>query len=51
MRIIQGPVKYELQMKWTPTYVQHKASNCKTWGIDYSDYNMHLYKLNILEEY
>ena len=25
MRITQGTVKYKLQMKQTPTYVQHKV--------------------------
>jgi len=41
MRIIQGIVKYKLQMKQTPTHVQHKTNTYKIWDIDHGNYNIH----------
>ena len=39
MRITQGIVKYESQMKQIPTHVQYKMNTCRTWNIDHDDHN------------
>ena len=44
MRITQSIVKYESQIKQTPTHVQHKGNTCRIW--DYSDYNTFQYKFD-----
>ena len=43
MRIKQDTVNYKLEMEQTLVYVQYKVNICRTWDINYSDYNSNYY--------